>query len=177
MSGDSHLLNRAIYARLGVADHESAESLRSAWLSIPALRLAYALWMRGYSVIPLLPHTKQPAVRWKRYQSEICTVEELIAWFVTDDFAPGVVTGEVSGITIVDCDDSAAAEYWQTTGEAWFASQRTPRGRHFVQLWAGERNTVKMHGVDGLDRRGDGGYVKAYPDAATWPPASLSRSK
>ena len=64
---------------------------------------------QGLSIIPIRPDTKRPAIRWKEYQTRQPTHEEVEQWFTTwPDANIAVVTGEVSGIVIVDCDNDEA---------------------------------------------------------------------
>ena len=165
-------LSREIYRRVGIANHEAAERMLTAWMADSVFGLAHQLWCQGYSIIPLSADGKRPVRKWKRFQTEQCTLAELIEWFIDHDFAPAIVTGKLSGITVIDCDNSEAADYWFRYGGDWYAEQSTKRGRHYVHRWAGERNTVDLHAIAGIDRRGEGGYVKAYPQSMNWPTAN-----
>lgn len=132
------------------------------------LELARNLHAEGFCVLPLLPGGKRPAIRWKRLQDEMPTDRELVYWFATRGWEPGIVTGAISGIMVIDCDSPEAVAACEAAGIASVMSQRTSRGRHYVYRYAGERNTVRLHGMPGVDRRGEGGYVRAYADAARW---------
>jgi hypothetical protein len=58
----------------------------------------------GWSVIPV-GIDKKPLIAWKEYQSRKATRDEITKWL--QDFPNanlGVVTGEISGITVVDID-------------------------------------------------------------------------
>jgi hypothetical protein len=129
------------------------------------LLLARKLAREGFVVIPLLRDAKRPAVRWKRFQTERPTDAELVEWFSDTDHEPAIVTGELSGITVIDCDTREAAETWPAPSPI---RQTTKRGMHFVFRWNGERNTVAIGGVRGVDRRGEGGYVVAHPECVHW---------
>lgn len=164
-----HQLARIAYSRVG-HDHESAEASVQSWLANDSFALAYRLWQEGFSVIPLVGG-KFPAVKWKRYQTERCSLADLVAWFCDNRYTPGIVTGELSGITVIDCDSPAAVDEWKDIkryAAPPIATQRTKRGQHFVYPHRGERNTVRVGGLQKVDRRGEGGYVKAYPDAIAW---------
>jgi hypothetical protein len=149
-------------------DHESAEELLDSWLSNSRFSLAYGLLCEGFSVIPLLSGGKMPAVKWKKYQTELATVEDLVRWFIENDFEPAIVTGELSGITVIDCDNIDAIDACLDSGIESRMTQKTNRGMHFVFRYNGERNTVRVNGMHGVDRRGEGGYVRAYPDCGCW---------
>tara|TARA_B100000809_G_scaffold38596_1_gene33744 strand:- start:883 stop:1359 length:477 start_codon:yes stop_codon:yes gene_type:complete len=132
------------------------------------LELARHLFGLGFSVLPL-GENKVPVRKWKRLQTERCTTDDLIEWFGRWKYRPGVVTGELSGIVVVDCDDAIATK---TVERAEFSSdtqQRTRRGRHFIYRHPGYR-TKNRRNVCGraIDVRGDGGYIVAYPAAINW---------
>jgi hypothetical protein len=132
------------------------------------LALARKLAREGLVIIPLLAGDKKPAVRWKRFQTERPTDAELVEWFSEKNYVPAIVTGELSGITVIDCDNREAAEAWAAGSSSSTIRQTTKRGMHFVYRWAGERNTVRVDGMPGVDRRGEGGYVAAYPESVHW---------
>ncbi len=137
------------------------------------LDLARHLASEGFCVLPLLPGGKRPAIRWKRLQTERPTDAELVEWFDHHDYEPGIVTGELSGITVIDCDSPEAVATCEATGITSSMTQRTRRGLHLVYRWNGERNTVRLNGMPGVDRRGEGGYVRAYADSAAWTRAAV----
>ena len=68
------------------------------------LASAIRLHAEGFCLLPLLPSGKRPARRWKRLQTERPTADELVEWFARDDYEIGIVTGAISGITVIDCD-------------------------------------------------------------------------
>lgn len=137
----------------------------------------------GWSIIPVRPDTKVPAIEWAELQTRAPTAEEVDNWFVngvpdgkgglTRFFGLGLVTGAVSGIVVLDCDTQDALSF--ALGEAGLFSMlgvRTTRGQHlyFRHPGKGERVTNKVGGsgrdwpdVPGLDLRGDGGYVMLPP--------------
>jgi hypothetical protein len=133
-----------------------------------ALDLARHLSSEGFCVLPLLPGGKRPARKWKRLQAERPTDAELVEWFGVNDFEPAIVTGAISGITVIDCDSPEAAAMCEARGVQSDLRQRTKRGVHLVFRHAGERNTTGLNGMPGVDRRGEGGYVRAYPDSIAW---------
>ena len=137
------------------------------------LAFALRLHAEGFCLLPLLPGGKRPARRWKRLQTQRPTADELVEWFADNDYEIGIVTGASSGITVIDCDSIDAAQACRLAGIDSPLMQRTRRGIHIVYRHAGERNTVRVGGMAGVDRRGEGGYVRAYPDAATWTRAAV----
>jgi hypothetical protein len=160
-------LATAVYSIAGL-DHEEAEAMLQSWLSNARFALAYGLLCEGFSVIPLLEGGKKPARKWKKYQTEYATILDLVEWFIDNNYEPAIVTGEISNITVIDCDNADAIDNCIESGIESMMRQRTKRGIHFVFRHNGERNTVRVNGIEGVDRRGEGGYVKAYPDSGSW---------
>jgi hypothetical protein len=76
------------------------------------LDTAQALAAAGISVIPVRADgTKQPAVPWKRYQSEIAGPAQITEWFAPGGYTGmGAVTGAVSGnLELTEIEGRAAA--------------------------------------------------------------------
>lgn len=135
----------------------------------------------GWSIIPILPDTKVPAIPWTQYQERPPDEDTVASWFehgvpdgsggTTTFFGIGVITGAVSGLVVLDCDNPDALAY--ALGEAGLWSPlgtRTTRGQHLYFRHPGGRVSNKAGGigidwpdVPGLDLRGDGGYVVAPP--------------
>ena len=60
---------------------------------------------QGYSILPVLPGDKRPAVEWKQYQERLPTDAEIVEWWTKWPTANiGIITGRISGITVVDVD-------------------------------------------------------------------------
>src|SRR5262245_35684470 len=74
---------------------------------------------KGYSVIPL--HGKKPLLDWKCYQERKATLEEIENWAIqyTEMTGIGIVTGKISGITVLDFDlkSEGQATYQKLTVE------------------------------------------------------------
>lgn len=142
-----------------------------------ASKLAAALEYldRGWPVIPLRPDTKYPLVKWLEFQRRLPTEEEVAEWFETwPDADVGIVTGEVSGVVVVDCDNEEALEHAERCGMRSPVRVRTRAGWHLYfrhprdGVRRGPRAGINSKGVDwpripGLDFRGDGGYAKVPP--------------
>lgn len=161
-------LTEICYSIAGEHDHERAEQLLEQFMSHPNFALAYHLISEGFSVIPLCLDKKRPARLWKQFQYVYASIEELKEWFIDHPFAPAIVTGHISGITVIDCDSDEAIQIAADLGIESTMGQRTRRGRHLVFRHAGERNTIAVGRIEGIDRRGEGGYVKAYADSQHW---------
>ncbi len=137
----------------------------------------------GWSIIPLRLSDKKPAVEWKGYQDRQPTEDEVTAWFdhgvpdgnggSTTAFGLAVITGHLSGLVVVDCDNQDALTYAVTeAGLFSLMTVATTRGQHLYFKHPGgkERIQNKVGGlgrdwpdVSGFDLRADGGYVVAPP--------------
>jgi hypothetical protein len=144
------------------------------------LETARAFLARGLSVIPIPrprpgvpPNTpgdgKTAAIKWKDYQTRRPTDDELVAWFGGEPMNLAVVTGEVSGLVVIDADDGDALAWCTRELPPTPWQSKTGKGVH---LWydrpPGVRvpNRVRIETREGrwaLDVRGDGGYVIAPP--------------
>lgn len=132
----------------------------------------------GYSVIPLHGTTsgrcdckdlkcnsagKHPAINsWKKYQSERATKGQVEKWFLSNCNV-GIITGQISGITVLDLDNHKAFEFAARQGgldnAPWV---KTGKGYHFYyQYEAGHTSFVRRW--DGIDLRSEGGLVVAPP--------------
>src|ERR1035437_3231707 len=66
------------------------------------INLALGYLKRGWSVIPC-GKDKVPSIPWKEFQTRYATEEEVRSWFEKYPEAQvGIVTGKISGITVVD---------------------------------------------------------------------------
>lgn len=117
---------------------------------------------RGWSIIPLNPGSKLPAVQWRKYQYEIASEQDVRSWWWhRPDYNIGIVTGKISNLLVIDVDnaDSLACPEWDTL------KVKTPRGVHYyfhpekiIGSYASERN---------IDIRCQGGYVVAPPSTSS----------
>jgi len=133
-----------------------------------AAALAYS--ERGFSVIPIRPD-KQPFIQWKEFQTRRATKEEIKKWFSQWPKANvGIVTGEISGVFVVDCDSQEAYEKIQAMLPECFltAIVKTPRGYHLYFAYASEKTISNAAGIlPGVDVRAEGGYAIAPPSVNT----------
>lgn len=140
---------------------------------------------RGWSFFPVSLTSKKPINDWKQYQSRRPTRDEVEDWFQngapTKDgervkfFNLSIVTGSISGLVILDCDNEAALEYAYNNKLASPFAVRTTRGMHFYfsHPMNGARYANKVGGIGrdwpdlhGLDFRGDGGYAIMPPSVS-----------
>jgi len=111
------------------------------------------LYIKVYSVIPV-GRDKKPMIDWKEFQTRKATPEEIKAWF--DKPEPpniGIVTGKISGITVVDIEKGGKWEHYPVTQSA-----KTGGGGYhlYYQYAPGMTNKARIHEL--TDIRGDGGY-------------------
>lgn len=59
--------------------------------------------MLGWSLVPIVPETKIPAVQWKEFQDRRPKIDEIEHW-LKKGWHLAVVTGDISGVLIVDDD-------------------------------------------------------------------------
>ena len=86
---------------------------------------------RGWSVIPIKPEGKRPAIRWLEYQKRLPTEDEVTQWWTQwEDYDIALVTGEVSGVVVVDCDNDNAFKASQEAEMITPIKVKTKRGVH-----------------------------------------------
>lgn len=126
----------------------------------------------GYSIIPIATGTKRPRGRWATYQTRVATPEEVQSW--GELAAVGIVTGFLSGVVVVDCDDAEAVAWAEANLPHTPARVRTGGGGlHLYYRHPGGRvpNRAKARGLR-IDVRGDGGQVLApgsqHPSGSTY---------
>jgi len=128
--------------------------------------LEAATWYqkKGYSVIPVRKN-KKPYIKWERYQTEKANLDQIRSWWKEWPSANiGLVTGEVAGIDVVDCDSEkgrdALNEFLPDTN--LMPISKTPKGWHyFFKHSPGLSNGVRL--ITDCDLRTNGGYVIAPP--------------
>jgi len=125
----------------------------------------------GWSVLPLLPGEKRPLLRWEKLQLEPPSEAEIQRWYATWPGANvGIVTGGVSGLVVLDIDPKHGGDHSLNRLEALhgplaatLAATTGGGGRHLYFAHPGGiiRNRAGL--AQGIDLRGDGGYVVAPP--------------
>lgn len=120
----------------------------------------------GFSVIPVNRFGKKPYLsEWKPYQTQLPTTDEIEAWWTQwPDANVAIITGNLSGLFVVDADGPIGIQYmtdnlpkttvYSNTGKGVHAFFRMPE--HSIL-----RNRVKISTE--VDVRGEGGYVVAAP--------------
>ena len=114
-----------------------------------------------FSYIPLQAGRKNPAIgNWKPFQTEAASTEQIEQW-KTKGHNLAVVTGKISGIVVIDLDSAEAIATANDKGLPPTPAVRTPRGEHHYFKCPDNppRNGVSV--LNGIDFRGEGGYVVA----------------
>lgn len=130
------------------------------------LEYAHNYINKGFSLIPLRPRDKKPAIpSWKIYQERQTSEAEVYQWFGNGSkYNIAIVTGEISGITVVDLDTPEAVAFAQKNNFPKTPRQRTGKGYHLIYKYKeGTRNFQKRDDLPGIDLRSDGGYIVAAP--------------
>lgn len=126
------------------------------------LSFAQQYLQQGYSIVPLLPKEKRPCIPWSRYQDTKPTLEEIEKWFSQDPANIGIVTGKISGITVVDVDPKNGGKIEDFADIDTYQVATPSGGLHLYFQYNSEvKQTAGL--TDGVDIRNDGGYVVAPP--------------
>ncbi len=130
------------------------------------LDLAKNYLAKGFSVIPLKIKDKRPAIdSWKEFQERRPSEEEIVQWFGNGTSNNiGIVTGKISGITVIDFDSPEAIQFAKDHRFPETPMVKTGKGYHgYFGYKEGVRNFQKRDDLPGIDLRAEGGYVVAPP--------------
>ena len=133
-----------------------------------ALMAAITYSRLGFSVIPLIPGEKKPAVAWKPYQKKRADEKQITAWWSANPKCNvGIVTGEISDLFVVDIDSEEGHKNLSEYGveDIYTPTVDTPRGgKHvYFRFPKGSNITIGAGKIPGTDFRGESGYVAAPP--------------
>jgi hypothetical protein len=122
-------------------------------------------------VLPLRPRDKRPLIAWEHLQTARPSEDDIAQWFRRwPDANIGIVTGEISNLIVLDVDPKhggdAALERLEKRFRPLSATVEAITGgggRHlyFVHPGGFTRNRAGL--AQGIDLRGDGGYIVAPP--------------
>jgi hypothetical protein len=146
-------------------------SMQSAQPPSQIVLAAKAYLSRQWSILPLRPREKRPIIQWEPLQSARPSQAELILWFERwPDANIGIITGEISNLIVIDIDPDHGGDASLERLERRFQPLPTTveaksggGGRHLYFTHPGGiiRNRAAI--AQGIDLRGDGGYVVAPP--------------
>lgn len=126
---------------------------------------AQAYLKLGFSVIPIEPNGKRPLVKWEEFQQQLATLDLVELWLKQwPAMNIGIVTGFLSGLTVVDIDGPEGVASVRTHGLAFPRTYtvKTPKGHHLYYAFTPDLHTGAGF-VPHVDIRGEGGYVVAPP--------------
>lgn len=135
------------------------------------LEAALGYLKRGRAVVPAGECAKRPIVRWQRFQHEMPTEKQINKWYERWPKANlAVVTGEISGIVVVDIDPAhggeeslAAMEVLHGALPPTIESMTGGGGRHLYFAYPGHEVRNRAGLAPGIDMRGDGGCIIVPP--------------
>jgi hypothetical protein len=137
----------------------------------PSTTLDYALAYirRGWSVFPLIPRSKQPAVKIAGFldgSDRYTEQDAFVHWGAGNpDHGIAIVTGKPSGLVVIDVDPrngGDARAVAATMDEPTWTVRTGGGGVHYYTTAAGSFPSGKTP-MPGVDRKADGGYVVAPP--------------
>jgi hypothetical protein len=137
---------------------------------------------RGWCVLPLRARDKRPLIVWEALQNTRPTAEQVTDWFKRWPSANiGIVTGEISNLVVLDIDpkhggDASLERLERRFGPlpATIEAITGGGGRHLYFTHPGGLIRNRTGLAQGIDLRGDGGYIVAPPSihpsgrAYTW---------
>jgi len=125
----------------------------------------------GFSVIRVKRNKKPHVKSWLKYQTEKASEDQIRQWWQRwPEANPAIITGEISGVDVVDVDNETG---WEALNQFLSDSfetpiSKTPAGGYHVYFRhrAGLSNGVRI--IEGCDFRTTGGYVLAPPSWAEY---------
>ena len=133
------------------------------------LRLARQYRDLGWSVVPVSPRSKLPAIAWAKYQDAPATQDELHGWFSIGGYGVGLVQGAAAGSIVLDFDGEEGHETRADLEREFGALPHTVEaltpsgGCHVFLQHPGRPVPTRKKVRGGMDVRGDGGFVVACP--------------
>lgn len=122
---------------------------------------------QGLPVIPINPRNKKPLIPWSEFQNRVPSSAEFEDWLQKwPDLMIGGVTGEKSGILVIDCDTEEAYQKIQEylPENLLTPISKTPRGHHLYFKYPEDSClTVGANVLPGVDFRGQGGFIICPP--------------
>jgi len=122
---------------------------------------ALDLYDHGYQVVVAPLKGKSPVVAWKSYQTERIPRGTVEDWFSQGEHNLAIITGQISGVVVVDGDSAQACRYIEETCSPTPMIVQTSKGRHYYYRHPGTKipNAARVLDIPPIDIRGDGGLV------------------
>ncbi len=135
---------------------------------------AFAYHVQGYSIMPCKRDKRPALLAWKKYQSTKPTDDEILKWFSSPNTNIGIITGKISGLTVIDIDNKSTSS--EVDGQqraddmlSKFPATytiKTPSGGYHLYYQYADGFTVSANAYPqfpSMDIRGEGGFVVAPP--------------
>lgn len=124
--------------------------------------------MQGYSVIPLRLNKAPALLSWEENKTISWTPEEVVQhWETKPNANIGILTGKISGITVVDIDLNKDTHMASVALEAFpetFTVKTPTGGYHLYYEYAPiDQSVHSLEAYPDVDIKNDGGYVVASP--------------
>jgi hypothetical protein len=152
-------------------DSDRPSGQNSTATQVAKIEIALRYLARAWSILPLRAHDKRPLIIWEPLQSARPSAEEVVGWFNHWANANiGIVTGEISNLIVIDIDPEHGGDASLDRLELQFG--RLPstieaitggEGRHLYFAHPGGLIGNRTGLAQGIDLRGDGGYIAAPP--------------
>lgn len=134
-------------------------------------KAALQWWERGYNVVPQkVIDKKHPRVKWKELQKRLVTRDELLDWYSLFANGVGFITGEISGVIVVETDgpegEALLDEFARLHGplpETLTIRSGSGRGLHRHFKHPGHKVKTKPNKAIKVDIKGDGGFCVLPP--------------
>lgn len=123
-----------------------------------------------WSIIPLKPQDKKPYIKWEPYQKRPATITDIRQWWSKyPDAMIGVITGQVSGLSVIDIDSQGGQKAVTDLLPDNFVAPTavTPRGGMHIYLKYCPDLRTSSDVLPGVDVRSEGGYVAVPPSLSS----------
>jgi len=126
------------------------------------MNAAIGYMKKGVSVIPLKKDKRPYLNSWVEYQKKRADEDTIRAWWATwPDANIGVITGEISGVAVVDIDVIHGGRIDPFPKDTTIVETGNGGFHFYYKYQPGVSNKTGI--LPGVDIRGDGGYVVAPP--------------
>lgn len=132
---------------------------------------AFSLAVKGYSVMPVGPDKKPLLKTWRPYQTKAAQEEEITDWWNEHPQANvGIITGKISGITVIDIDTHKGGGVSLDAFPRTYTVKTGNGGYHlYYKYEAGLSISANAYPqFPNVDIRSDGGYVIAPPSVTKY---------
>src|SRR4029077_5587133 len=118
----------------------------------------------GWSMFPVRAKSKEPLMPWKEYQTRKAREQEIHEWLKKwPQMNLGLVTGQVSGLVVVDLDGINGMQYSSVNHLLSPVICVTWKGKQLYYKWTEHVDNSASKIAPGVDIRGDGGFVVLPP--------------